>query len=150
MSKKPRKRTSCGRRVFLDNTALSRLETRPSKLAEALVDEHADDSIFVPAAVYAEWLVGQTDTYQTSQVKKFIDELPATDEQIAVRAGQALQKLYGKKCNGCGLRFRPSLVDGLLAAHADASTDIIYTADVADLTKLCAALSSQAEVRFAE
>ncbi|MFO0617232.1 MAG: hypothetical protein U0414_31840 [Polyangiaceae bacterium] len=141
------KRTS-QRRVFLDNTALSRLGSS-SKLKDALVKEHAEDIVVVPALVYGEWLVGQENDWEVSQVRKLIDELPLANEQLAIAAGRAIRGLYGERCEACEMRKRPGIVDAVLAALADRADDVIYTCDTSDLTKLRDKLKHTADVRFA-
>ena len=133
--------------VLLDNNAISRLSSG-SALVQIIEKNHADDQLVVPSLVWAEWLIGESDNYRVSRMKQVVEVRDAPQKAV-LAAGVALRECLGERCEECGMRHRPSLVDAVLVAWASEFGSVLYTTDKDDLDLVNLALGERADVRFA-
>jgi predicted nucleic acid-binding protein len=109
--------------LTFDTGALIALERRRQRMAQIYklaVEEGL--LVTVPAAVVAEWWRGRTDARETILQGVRIEPL---DADLAKLAGDALAAVA-----------RATTVDAIVMASAARRGDIVYTADVGDLSRL--------------
>lgn len=109
--------------VTFDTGALIALERRGQRIRKVL--ERATEQkvrITVPAAVVTEWWRSRNDVRERILAAVRIEPL---SEGLAKLAGEALAAVKGA-----------TAIDAIVMASAAQRGDVVYTADVADLTKL--------------
>jgi predicted nucleic acid-binding protein len=109
--------------LTLDTGALISLERRRQRMAQIYriaVEEGLP--VTVPAAVIAHWWRGRTDARETILRGVRIEPL---DEDLAKLAGDALAAVA-----------KATSIDAIVMASAARRGDIVYTSDVADLSRL--------------
>lgn len=112
-----------GRGLTLDTGALIALENRKKRMSEVLAAARVlARPITVPAVVVTEWWRGQR-----GPISRILDGVvvEALDERLAKIAGEALAATRGSNA-----------VDALVVASAAQRGDVVYTSDIADLTRL--------------
>lgn len=109
--------------ITFDTGALIALERRGQRIRKVL--ERATEQkirITVPAAVITEWWRSRNDVRERILAAVRIEPL---SESLARVAGEALAAVSGA-----------TAIDAMVMASAAQRGDVVYTADVADLTKL--------------
>jgi predicted nucleic acid-binding protein len=109
--------------ITFDTGALIALERREQR-ARQVLERAAEQKvrITVPAAVITEWWRSRTDTRERILAAVRVELL---SESIAKIAGKALAAVRGA-----------TSIDAIVMASAAQRGDVVYTADVSDLTKL--------------
>jgi predicted nucleic acid-binding protein len=109
--------------ITFDTGALIALERRGQRVRKVL--ERATEQkvrITVPAAVITEWWRGRSDIRERILAAVRVEPL---SESLARVAGEALAAVKGA-----------TAIDAIVMASAAQRGDVVYTADVTDLTKL--------------
>jgi predicted nucleic acid-binding protein len=109
--------------ITLDTGALIALERRRQRMAQIYriaVEEGLP--VTVPAPVLAEWWRGRTDTREVILRGVRIEPL---DAELAKLAGDALAAVA-----------KATAIDAIVMASAARRGDIVYTSDIADLSRL--------------
>ncbi len=109
--------------LTFDTGALIALERRRQRMAQIYRLAVEDGlPVTVPSAVVAEWWRGRTDARETILRGLRVEAL---DDELARLAGEALAAVAGS-----------TTVDAIVMASAARRGDIVYTADLGDLSRL--------------
>jgi predicted nucleic acid-binding protein len=109
--------------ITFDTGALIGLERRKQRIAQVYRAAVEDGRIVtVPSAVVTEWWRGRSDARDTILEGVRVEPL---DRQLAKLAGEAL-----------GAIPKATAVDAIVMASAACRGDVVYTADVEDLSRL--------------
>ncbi|MDD9968613.1 MAG: hypothetical protein OXR73_20395 [Myxococcales bacterium] len=109
--------------LTFDTGALIALERRKRRMAQVLsVARLKNIPITIPAAVLAEWWLGQSSGIRAILRAATIEPV---SEALALSAGEALATTKGKNA-----------VDAIVMASAATRGDVVYTSDVGDLALL--------------
>ncbi len=112
--------TSARRHVTVATIALERRDQRARHVLERATEQKV--RITVPAAVITEWWRSRTDIRERILAAVRVESL---SESLAKVAGEALSAVKGA-----------TSVDAIVMASAAQRGDVVYTADVSELTKL--------------
>lgn len=110
--------------VTFDTGALIGLERRTERMKAVLAHiAYRQLPVTIPAVVVAEWYRGQRDAKRILALAKSVEP---TTQSLAELAGKALRATGGS-----------NTIDAIVMASAARRGDVVYTADIEDLTRLC-------------
>lgn len=110
--------------VTFDTGALIGLERKTERMKAVLAHiAYRQLPVTIPAVVVAEWYRGQRESKRILALAKYVEP---TTQALAELAGKALKATGGS-----------NTVDAIVMASAAGRGDVVYTADLDDLSRLC-------------